>query len=487
MSPSASVARRAALAVGLMIGFYVLALVISAGLIYLPIAAIVYAHHLPVQLALASLIGAGTILWSILPRWDRFPAPGPALDRVQHPKLFQEIEGVARATEQDMPAEVYLVGDVNAWVAQRGGVMGLFSRRVMGLGLPLLQTLSVSELRAVLAHEFGHFYGGDTKLGPWVYKTRAAIGRTIAGLRERSWLQKPFLWYGNLFLRISQAVSRRQEFSADALASRVIGSRPLSEGLKKVQTAAGAYDAFWSQEVVPVLQAGFLPPIADGFHRFTAHARVSRAMANLLEEGLKQTAADPYDTHPPLAERIAAVADLPAGPDPAGEPPAISLLSDVSDLERRWLATVINPEVVAKLSVVPWDAVVSTAVLPRWRAALAEHAAVIEGATVADFASVVAECRERGERLPQTEDDGGDPEARAAFVRWLAAAATTLALERAGWTIEAPPGAPYAARRGADELLPFEAMQKMRDGAMTDEAWRAETERLGVSALPLVG
>ena len=29
----------------------------------------------------------------------------------------------------------------------------------------------------MLAHEFGHFYGGDTKLGPWIYKTRAAIGQ----------------------------------------------------------------------------------------------------------------------------------------------------------------------------------------------------------------------------------------------------------------------------------------------------------------------
>jgi heat shock protein HtpX len=52
----------------------------------------------------------------------------------------------------------------------------------MGLGLSLLQTLSVSQFRAVLAHEFGHFHAGDTKLGPWIYRTRAAIGRTLDGL-----------------------------------------------------------------------------------------------------------------------------------------------------------------------------------------------------------------------------------------------------------------------------------------------------------------
>jgi len=69
-----------------------------------------------------------------------------------------------------MPAEVYLIAEANAWVIDRGGIMGCGSRRVMGLGLPLLQVLSVYQLRAVLAHEFGHFHGGDTKLGPWVYK-----------------------------------------------------------------------------------------------------------------------------------------------------------------------------------------------------------------------------------------------------------------------------------------------------------------------------
>ena len=76
----------------------------------------------------------------------------------------------------------------------------------MGLGLPLMQGLTVSQLRAVLAHEFGHFHGGDTKLGPWVYKTRGAIGRTLMGLSGHSaFLQKPFEWYGLGFLRLAHA------------------------------------------------------------------------------------------------------------------------------------------------------------------------------------------------------------------------------------------------------------------------------------------
>ena len=486
MSTSDSVAGRAALAVGLMLGFYVLALAIVAALVFVPIAEVVFTDRIHPKIALICLFGAGTILWSILPRPDRFEAPGPLLEPANHPKLFAEIEDVARATGQAMPAEVFLVGDVNAWVAQRGGVMGFFSRRVMGLGLPLLQTLSVPELRAVLAHEFGHYYGGDTRLGPWVYKTRSAIGRTIGGLGD-SFLQLPFILYGNLFLKVSHAVSRRQELSADALASRVAGSRPLVEGLKKLAPATAGFGAYWSQEVVPVVQAGYLPPIAEGFRRFNADARVSKAEAKVLEEALREVETNPYDTHPPLAERIAAVSALPEGPDPAGEPAAISLLSDVAGLERRWFATLFDAVSVGKLVAIAWDEVASTVLLPAWRKAVLENVVALEGATVGDLPRFVAEGQLRARLLPGFVGADDDPDARKAFVRWLAAVGTILALERAGWTIESPPGAPVSARRNGDTLLPFDALRRVVDGSLTATAWRDETSRLGVADLPLAG
>jgi heat shock protein HtpX len=237
-SRSPSLAGRALLALALMIGFYVLAVAIALGLLYVPDAEVVYVNRLDLKIALFCVVGAGVILWSIIPRPDRFSAPGPLLSAASQPRLFAAIQEVASATDQAMPEEVYLVTDLNAWVAQRGGVMGFGSRRVMGLGLPLLQVLSATELRAVLAHEFGHYHGRDTKLGPWIYKTRAAIGRTLEGLAAHSSaLQEPFIWYGNLFLRVSHAVSRRQELTADELAAVTVGARPLIEGLKKIHAA----------------------------------------------------------------------------------------------------------------------------------------------------------------------------------------------------------------------------------------------------------
>lgn len=181
-----SLAGRALLAVLLFVGFYLLALGIAAGLLYIPYAEVRYTDHVTARLDLFCIVAAGTILWSILPRLDRFGAPGPPLTPGEHPRLFRAIEEVAQATGQAMPAEVYAIPDLNAWVSQRGGFMGLGSRRVMGLGLPLMQVLSVDEFRGVLAHEFGHYHGGDTALGPWIYRTRAAIERTLIGMSRHS-------------------------------------------------------------------------------------------------------------------------------------------------------------------------------------------------------------------------------------------------------------------------------------------------------------
>src|SRR6185369_1571909 len=121
MRSSPSLAGRAVLALVLMVGFYILALSIAAGLLYIPYAELVFAHRLHPKLALVCVLGGVMILWSVLPRWDKFIAPGPRLTREEQPKLFAEIDAVAGAVKQTSPAEVYLVPDLNAWVTQRGG------------------------------------------------------------------------------------------------------------------------------------------------------------------------------------------------------------------------------------------------------------------------------------------------------------------------------------------------------------------------------
>src|SRR5262249_57930555 len=88
---------RAALAVVLMIGFYLLALGIAFALLWIPYAEFVYAEHITPKLAIICILGGLTILWSVVPRWDRFQAPGPQLTREKHPRFFKALEFFAGA------------------------------------------------------------------------------------------------------------------------------------------------------------------------------------------------------------------------------------------------------------------------------------------------------------------------------------------------------------------------------------------------------
>lgn len=117
MDTPRSLRRRAFVAVGLTIGFYVFALSLSFGLLYLAYLQVTTSDDWNGRALFFCLIGGLVILWSIVPRYERFVPPGPELHADEHPELFAMLRDVASATEQEMPREVYLIPEVNAYVS----------------------------------------------------------------------------------------------------------------------------------------------------------------------------------------------------------------------------------------------------------------------------------------------------------------------------------------------------------------------------------
>ena len=137
----------AILAIVMVIGSYLFVALLAAGSVYLPYIIFSRAqsdHGWDVLILLFGILIAATMLWSLIPRRQEFTAPGLLLERSRHPSLFAEIENIAAALNEPVPHDVYLIGDANAFVADRGGVMGFGTHRIMGLGLPLLSTMTVS-------------------------------------------------------------------------------------------------------------------------------------------------------------------------------------------------------------------------------------------------------------------------------------------------------------------------------------------------------
>ena len=144
------------------------------------------------------------------------------------------------------------------------------SRKNLEIGLGLVNVLNVGELKAVLAHEFGHFAQRTMAVGRWVYIShqiaahivakRDAFDRVLASLSRLDiriawigWLFRLIVWairsavelMFSIVVLAQRAMSREMEFQADLVAVSVTGSDALIYALHKLNAA----DHAWSRTV----------------------------------------------------------------------------------------------------------------------------------------------------------------------------------------------------------------------------------------------
>jgi len=485
---------RALLAIFLTIGFYGLAVGIAFGLLYLVYLQAVFLEQINVRLTIFALIGAGVILWSILPRIDKFIPPGPRLAPKRFPVLFSEIEKVAYQTRQPMPADVYLVPDINAFVAERGGFLGFGRRRVMGIGFPLIHLVTVDELNAVLAHEFGHYFGGDTALGPWIYKTREAIIRTTVNVaRSNRWLYIPFEAYAKMFLRVTNSVSRQQEFRADILAADIAGSAATISGLQKVHKYGYAFNVFFQKEYAPVIDAGYKPPMLEGFQTFLKAPKITEAVNKSYEQQLNEGVTGPYDSHPSLKERIAALKSYSTGAA-VNDNPASSLLPPNEDLESLILRNVINQEdKLNSLRDITWDDVIETAFAPQWEKNVENFKVILSGITIQEIFDLAKDPNLLFERLavagkvlaPNVKPSQVPRDSQLQFLNNVIGTAFSAVLRRNGWNIKSGLGEELLLMRDGIGVIPFSLFPQLVAGEFTREGWIEYCQENNLSGLNL--
>ena len=496
--PRRSLAFFAALSVFMMLLSYVVLLCVAAALAYLPYLILTKMSTLNAQafiLFLSGLVIAGTILYSLVPRRDHFVPPGILLEPSSHPELFAEIHQVAADLSESVPEEVFLIGEVNAWVADRGGIAGFGSRRVMAIGLPLFSILSVCEFRGILAHEFAHYYGGDTKLGPFVYRTQSAVARTLQNTaRFGAGISLPWLfrlvqrgvahllnWYFLLFLRVINFVSRKAEFRADELACIIAGNRAVAAGLRKIHGAGWAWLPYLANEVSPLASSGHIAPIAAGFTQFLAAPTVAPQIAKFLEKELLGGESDPYDSHPPLAQRLAAVNQDGVTLEASDDQAAACLLPQLEQLELRWLEFV-SPERKIGFRAIAWSESATLAIIPSWRSALAENASLFEGLRIEAVPSALRDLREISRKFQDPKGILLSPEQRIEHVAQLLPVAVGLTLLDHGWQLEAKPGLLYF-QKGEKKINIFEIFGQLRSGDFLRQQWFELSQRLGIGDL----
>ncbi len=187
----------------------------------------------------------------------------------QEPRLFEFLHQLADQAGAPRPHRVFLSSNVNAAVFYDLSLLNLLlpSKKNLVIGLGLVNVLTLSELKAVLAHEFGHFGQKSMAVGRWVYVAQQIAAHIVAKrdaldkfLRFVSKIDLRVAWIGwlltlivwsirslletafNLVLLAQRALSREMEFQADLVAVSLTGSDALVHALQRLQAADDAWE-----------------------------------------------------------------------------------------------------------------------------------------------------------------------------------------------------------------------------------------------------
>jgi len=301
----------------------------------------------------------------------------------EQPRLFAFINRLADEAGAPRAHRVFLSPRVNAAVFYDLSVLNLLfpSRKNLEIGLGLVNALSLGEMKAVLAHEFGHFGQRSMAVGRWVYIAQQIAGHIIAKrdaldsfLRGLSRFDLRIAWVGWLLSLIvwsirsltetvfrvvvlaQRALSREMELQADLVAVSLTGSDALIHALYKLNVADEAWErslAFADSEVREKRSVTDL---------FAVQKRITEKLRQVLDDPaygevapppkdkpqehrvFKTSLAQPprmWSTHPANAEReqnakrryVAAVID---------ERSAWDLFDDVPDLKKNMTAHIFR-------------------------------------------------------------------------------------------------------------------------------------------------
>lgn len=320
----------------------------AAGFLYATIAI----GRIPLQIA-ALVIGAcvvtlfATIRGLFARRGDH--EPGVPLDLEENPGLVEVLEEVATKLDTRPIDAVYLRPGAEAAVFERASLgqalRGVHRERCLILGVAALKGMKVDELKAVLAHEYGHLKNEDTAGGELALRVQRSALELAASLAEGGaatwynpawWLVKGFY---DLFLRVSHGASRWQEILADRGAAFAYGADAFERGLRHIIRRAIAFGAVADAAVKDAVSER--RTIANIYRLKAPDGFDWKAVDDELEAALhRQTSA--YDSHPAPDERFRLVRKLETEPHVEPEAPAWSLFGDRVELESRFTAQLLE-------------------------------------------------------------------------------------------------------------------------------------------------
>jgi Zn-dependent protease with chaperone function len=281
---------------------------LAAGLVYVILSSEVISIRFTLFVALAILFTLYSLIRCLFVRTqDREPG-GHRLEESEAPYFWQLVREVARRIETRPVDAIYITTDTSISVLERGGMLQKMrgnGKRCLVVGLGVLEGMDQGQLRAILAHEYGHFVNRDTAGGGLANQVELSMLQMAKGLAGRGvagWFNPAWLFvtnYHRVYLRIILGASRLQEILADRYAALCYGAENLKEGLTHVIRQDLAFDMQVNLEVNQAktehrgLQNLYqLPPLP------------AQDQIEVKFQEIMRRVTGPYESHPAPAERF---------------------------------------------------------------------------------------------------------------------------------------------------------------------------------------
>ncbi len=194
----------------------------------------------------------------------------PELYRTQAPEFFAMVEELAREAGVKPPKKITFNSEVNAAVYYSNLTSSLFfpTGKNLLIGFGLVEITSKGELKAIIAHEFGHFAQKSMRVGSYMNQVNRIIHnmlyennsfnafaikvansfgfaalavRLAVGVIEviQNLMRSMYVWLNARYM----ALSREMEFEADLCAARLAKAEDLIRPLYRTSVADQAIEA----------------------------------------------------------------------------------------------------------------------------------------------------------------------------------------------------------------------------------------------------
>jgi len=269
----------------------------------------VYIPKLIFVIGLLVLVAVAAVIAAIFkkPHSD-FVVQGKVLEKDTSMPLWDELKEICAKVGTAQPDQVIAGIDDNFFVTEQPVIVDgkTYRGRTLFVSLSLLKQLQGAEADAVLAHEMAHFSGQDTVYSKKIAPLLLRYDNYLQALHDGV-VTLPIYYFMLCFRAFYQLslgrLSRQREFRADRIAVETMSPHNLAGALLRV-AAYSKYrirveDELFRQEQA-LEAANVSERIEKGFHEYAARFAAEPEIGNLAT-------AHPFDSHPPLSQRLEAI------------------------------------------------------------------------------------------------------------------------------------------------------------------------------------